>query len=277
MGDWLLNLPIPWMALFIFVATYLIAACVYLGVVRLAVDDRRAGAFKAFSPGMLLPLGTIFCLLVGFVTLQVWNDFDKAKDAVVTESSALRAVVLFAETLPDEQRMRLGTLINRHIDDAVNQEWPAMAQHRLTLASSPTALLEALQLTLLMKPQDESQRTAKQEIVAALRTALGAWHQRISISQSEVGPIEWAAILLQGLCTLIAIAIVHSDNRRTCAITVALFATGIALSALLIAAYSQPFTGAISVGPELLKQIPSYAGPRSAEPARLPLAISTTF
>jgi hypothetical protein len=52
MSDWFLNLPIPWMALIIFAATYLIAACVYLVVVRLAVGD-RARAFKAFSPGML--------------------------------------------------------------------------------------------------------------------------------------------------------------------------------------------------------------------------------
>jgi hypothetical protein len=48
---------------------------------------------------------------------------------------------------------------------------------------------------------------------------------------------------------------VHSDNRLTCAIPVTLFATGIALSALLIAAYGRPFTGDISVRPELLQQV----------------------
>ena len=51
------------------------------------------------------------------------------------------------------------------------------------------------------------------------------------------------------------IAMVHSDNRLTCAIAVALFASGIALSSLLIATYSRPFTGEISVGPELLQQV----------------------
>jgi Protein of unknown function (DUF4239) len=156
---------------------------------------------------------TVFGLLVGFVAVPAWNDFDEAKVAVATEYSALRLLVLLDESLPDEQRIHLGTLINRHIDEAANQEWPAMAQHRLTLASSPTSLLEALQLTLLMKPQDESQRRTQGEMVAALNTALDAWHRRISISQSGVGPIEWAAILLPGLCMLIAIAIVHSDNR----------------------------------------------------------------
>ena len=87
MGDWLLNLPIAWMALIIFAAAYVIAVCVYLVVVRLAVGD-RARTFKAFSPGMLSPLGVIFGLLVGFVAAQVWNDFDRAKLAVATEASA---------------------------------------------------------------------------------------------------------------------------------------------------------------------------------------------
>jgi hypothetical protein len=63
------------------------------------------------------------------------------------------------------------------------------------------------------------------------------------------------AILLQALAALIAIAMVHADNRRACAITLTLFATGCALSVLLIAAYSRPFTGDISVTPALLKQV----------------------
>jgi hypothetical protein len=54
---------------------------------------------------------------------------------------------------------------------------------------------------------------------------------------------------------LIAIAMVHSENRRARAVTLVLFATGAALSVLLIAAYSRPFMGEISVGPELLKQV----------------------
>src|SRR6516164_4485299 len=252
MGDWFLNLPILWMAFVVIAATYVVPACVYLVVVRLAVGD-RARAFKAFSPGMLPPLGIIFGLLVGFVAVQVWNDFDKAKLAVATEASALRAIVLLAETLPDDQRRQLRALINRHIEEAVNREWPSMAHELLTLAPLSTHLVEALQLTVSLKPRDES--TAQREIVAALNRALDARRQRIIISQSEVGPVKWAAILLQGLCTLIAIAIVHSDNRVTCAIAVALFATGIALSSLVIAAYSRPFTGEISVKPELLQQV----------------------
>jgi hypothetical protein len=139
---------------------------------------------------MLPPLLIIFGLLVGFVAVQVWSDFDKAKLAVATEASALRAVVLLGENLPDEQRTHLRALINSHIEEAVNREWPAMAHQRLTLGTVPTAMVEALQLTVSLKPQDESQRM--REIVSALHRAADARRQRIILSQSTVGPVKWA-------------------------------------------------------------------------------------
>ena len=91
------------MAVVVFAATYLFAAGVYLVVTKLAETD-WARAFKAVSPGMLPPLGILFALLVGFIAVEVWNNFDKAKTAVATEASALRAVVLLAGTFPENRR-----------------------------------------------------------------------------------------------------------------------------------------------------------------------------
>jgi hypothetical protein len=255
MGNWLLNLPLFWMAVIVLAATYLVTAGIYWVVIRLAVGD-RAKAFKAVSPGMLPPLGILFALLVGFIAVEVWNNFDKAKLAVATEASALRAVVLLAGNFPDDQKTRIYGLIDRHIEESINKEWPAMAHRRATLSTlRANALIEALQDVISLKPADDSQRTAQPEIVKALETAMDARRQRIVVSQSSVGTVKWAGIVLQALCTLIAIAMVHSDNRLACAIAMTLFATGIALSLLLIAAYSRPFTGEISVKPDLLRQV----------------------
>ena len=62
-------------------------------------------------------------------------------------------------------------------------------------------------------------------------------------------------MFVQAICMLVAIAMVHSDNRRTVAIAMGLFATGVAVSALLIIAHDRPFTGEISVGPDPLLQV----------------------
>jgi hypothetical protein len=57
---------------------------------------------------------------------------------------------------------------------------------------------------------------------------------------------------------------VHSDDQLTSAIALALFATGVATSVLLIAAHDRPFVGDISVGPgPLLQVLPEAEGGRT--------------
>ena len=261
--DWLLGLPLFPMALIIFGGTYLVVAAIWLIVTRLAVDD-RGRAFKALSPGMLPPLGIIFGLLVGFTAAQVWSDFEKAKIAVSNEASALRSVIIMSQRFPTEQGNQLRTLINEHIETAVSQEWPAMAQQRARLGVVPTKLVDALNLTLSLATEEPGQKLTQNEIVRSIQSALDARRQRIIISQSTVSIIKWAGLLLQALCTLIAISFVHSDNRTTCAIALVLFATGVASSILLIECYSRPFTGDVSVRPELLQQIIAAERPLAA-------------
>lgn len=50
-------------------------------------------------------------------------------------------------------------------------------------------------------------------------------------------------------------AMIHVDNRLTAAIAMALFATGVAVSIVLIASHNRPFSGAISVKPDVLLQV----------------------
>src|SRR5262245_8854056 len=229
MIDWLYNLPIGWMTVVIFGVTYLLTGAIFLLVTALAVSG-WGRAFKSIAPGMLSPLGVIFGLLVAFTAAQVWSDFDRAHAAVDREASALRAVVLLAASFPDAPETHLRGLVRRYIDDAVTQEWPAMAQGRATLGMTPAPLVEALQLSLGLKPQGDGQVVAQRELVAAVQNALDARRQRIIISQSNVHWVKWTGLLVQALCTLLAIAMVHSDNRATAALALWLFATGVAAS-----------------------------------------------
>jgi uncharacterized protein DUF4239 len=254
MSDWIHDLPVLWMALVVFGFTYLLAAIVFAAVTGLATGE-RAKSLKAVSPGMLPVLGIIFGLFVAFTAAQVWADEEHAGAAVSREASSLRAVTLLAAGLPAEQEARLLALIRSYIEQAANVEWPEMAHQTASLKAAPAALAEALQLVVAMTPQGAGQQTAQREIIAGLGTALDARRQRIIISQSEVNPVKWWCLYLQAVCELLAIAIVHCDNRLASAIALGLFATGVAASVLLIAAHDRPFIGQISIGPDALLQI----------------------
>jgi hypothetical protein len=256
MNEWLHNLPIPWMAFVIFAFTYLIAAGIYLIVSFLAVGE-RARSFKAVSSGMLSPLGVIFGLFVAFTAAQVWSDTDRANTAVNREASALREIVNLASSFPGEPEARVRALVRSYIDEVATREWPMMAQRTATLRLAPPQLVEVLQLDLSLTPATAGQQVAQHDMAAAVENALDARRQRVIVSRSEVDAAKWVCLFVQAVCVLLAIALVHSADRLASALTMGMFASGVATCVLLIAAHDRPFTGHISVsaGP-LLQVIP---------------------
>jgi len=75
-SEWMYNLPVAWMAIVVFLATYVATGCLY-ALIMAAAKGERARAFKAVSPGMLPPLGIIFGVFVAFLAAEVWRDVDR--------------------------------------------------------------------------------------------------------------------------------------------------------------------------------------------------------
>lgn len=255
MSDWLHSLSIPWLAALVFALTALIAAVIYLSVIALAHDERRRAAFKGVSPGLLPPMALVFGLLVGFLAAQVWSDSASAHTAVNREASALRAAVLLSERFPGQTEERIRTFVSLHIDRAVTEEWPAMAEHRATLALVAAELDSALQLSLGLAPSGAGQAIAQRELVASLQEAFDARRQRILVSQSRVNWVKWTGVILLAVLTLIAIAFVHCDNRLTAALAMGVFAGAVAVAIVMIASQDRPFAGSLGVKPEPLLEV----------------------
>jgi len=247
---------------------------IYIIVMALAVGE-RARSFKAVSPGLLPPLGILFALFIAFTATQVWSDNDKASSVVDREASALRAVVILAAAFPGESETHLRSLLRSYVADAVAQEWPMMAHRTATLQIIPYSLAEALKFTLTLTPNSQGQQIAQCEITTALENALDARRQRIIISQSEVNWVKWLCLSLQAVCALLAIAMVHSDDRLASAITLGLFGVGVAASFLLILAHDRPFIGDLSVRPNPLLQVMPEL--ESANDTGLPVPLGTAI
>jgi Protein of unknown function (DUF4239) len=254
MPDWIYHLPITWMTVVVVAATSVVSALVYGVAVRLAANG-RAPIFKGVSPVMLTPLAVLFGLIVAFLSSQVWSDSQRANATVAREASALRTVLLLAPNFSGDTEARIRTLVRRHIDDAINREWPAMARQEATLAMFSAETAEMPEITLALRSQDTVQALAQRELLAAFQVANDARRERIVISQSSINWIKWAVVFVLAILILFTIAFVHIDNRATAAVAMTLFSVGVAACIVLIAAHNRPFTGEIKVGPDLLMQV----------------------
>lgn len=247
------------MTLVIFGTVYLIAAILFRLVTRIAAGA-HSGALKAISPSMMSPFGGIFALLLVFTAEPVWSNLTQAKRAVAAEASALRDVVILAKSIPDETAGTLRGLIGKYIDQSVKQEWPAMATQTVVqvthnVCECSASLVSALEYMRAWRPDDYWQRLRQQEIVSALEQVRAARRERILISEGDIGTVRFAALAIIALCLLTLSAIVHSANRRACGIALILCATVIGTALLPLAAYSNPFSGDYSVGPQVLLEV----------------------
>jgi positive regulator of sigma E activity len=153
--------------------------------------------------------------------------------------------------------------VHDYVQETTRVEWPMMAHRNASLGSTPRALEQALQFVLSLPSDGPGQQTAQHEITNAIETALDARRQRVIVSLSEVNLVKWICLYLQAVSVLLAIAMVHSDERAASLIALTLFATGVGASVLLIATHDRPFIGQLSVKPDLLLQIiPNAGAPR---------------
>ena len=251
--DWLHSLSIVWLVLVVCAATALVTVAIYVSVTRLAAAGHVD--LGAVSPGLLPPMALVFGLLIGFLAAEVWSSNSNAQQAVDSEASALRSVDLLDRDFPAADQRRMDLLIRGYIEQAVTHEWPAMAQQNATLVAAPPQLALALQVALGLPADDPGRAIAQREIVTSLEAALDARRQRIIISESAVNSAKWAGVIALGILTLIAIACVHSANRRTTAIAMALWASAIVVSLLMIGVQDRPFAGPYRVQPTPLIQV----------------------
>jgi uncharacterized membrane protein (DUF485 family) len=259
MFDWIPNLPVVLIALVVLVGMALLTLAVYALVVRLA-EGEHGEAIKAFSPSMLPPMGILFALIVGFLAVGVWGNVDRAQDAVSDEASALRSVIILSDELPPDLRSRMRALVRRQIDDAVNEEWPAMEEQRATLSAVPTPLAGALNLAVQFGPQSEPETVTQRELVASLQDALAARRERIVLSESGINTVKWLGLLSLAALALASIGLVHSGNRVTAGIAMGVFALAVAVVITMLAAEDQPFVGQLGIDPDVLEQVVPRGG-----------------
>jgi hypothetical protein len=252
--DWLHNLPVPWLAVFLFAIAVLVTAAIYATVISLSTGE-RGRAFASISPGLLPPMGIMFALLVGFLAAEVWTSGGRAATAVSDEASSLRAVVLLSSEFPGEAEAQMRSLVRRHIEDAVTKEWLQMAEQGATLSAVPQPLADLQAMALGLRPESPGQTIAQREIVTSLEHALDARRQRIIVSQSSVNEAKWGAVVTLAILTLFAIAFVHSGNRAGAAIAMALFASAATAAIIMIAVQERPFAGPFAVRPTPLEQV----------------------
>jgi Protein of unknown function (DUF4239) len=191
-------------------------------------------------------VGLLYAILLAFVVVVAWEQFNAAENATETEVTRLSNLLRDANVFPPDDRVRIQTAILTYAENVVNREYDTMAKGE---SDPPTAVAyEAIWNNFYRtRVEDEPASTFYDAAVIRLNELGEARRLRVLSSQSTIPLPLWILLIGGGMFTLAWLFPFHMADTRvqTWAIgTVGAF-TGFVL--FLVYALQHPFTGDVAI------------------------------
>ena len=198
-------------------------------------------------------LGVIYAVLLGFVVVVVWEDFDHARMNVEMEASCLNSIYIdsgaFEKSFKQDVRSGVAAYAGATID-----EWDALARGGHSLKADE-ALKNLVGLYSNYLPANETEKVFFTESVIRSNKLLDLRMLRLIDANEGVHPLLWFVLTAGGVITIIFTIFFGTDNLRAKIIMSALLAMSIAIVLFTVLEFSLPFTGFAKVSCESFRQL----------------------
>jgi hypothetical protein len=201
---------------------------------------------------LIAVVGAVYAVVLGFVTVTVWDDFGEASRIVSREATEATAAYRMAAALPDPGEASLRLAIADYVK-AAREEWPALAEGRAS-PEARRALERVLHARAAVAPVTPRDQVLYEALVHSLHEVSLARDLRLLAARETMHPVG-AFVLGGGAVITIAFTWLFRLGRlRVQAAMTAGVAALIALNLFLIAATDRPFSGAVRVPPHAFDQ-----------------------
>jgi hypothetical protein len=199
-------------------------------------------------------VGLLYAILLAFVVVVAWEQFDAAKESTETEVTRLSNLLDDAKPLPDRARIQDTILI--YVHNVVEREYDTMAAHGDSdphTAASYEAIWDAFSTSTDV--QDPPAATFFDTAVGRLNELGEARRLRVLSSKSTIPLPLWILLVGGGLFTIAWLFPFHMAD--TGVQTVALGSVGAFTGFVLFLIYAlqHPFTGDIAIDPGVYEHL----------------------
>jgi uncharacterized membrane protein HdeD (DUF308 family) len=222
------------------------------------------GAQAKSLTGVVAPFfaatSVLFALLTGFLANDVGDRNRQAWRAVNGEASAIAGLhTLSIASASDMAAIR--TALRAYVRSALTEEWARMADAGFSPHTDGALadLLREVSDPAIARDAGQAVHTALLDTVIRIREARSV---RLALASDRTNDLKWATVLILGVITQIAIALVHLERPRAQLAALVVFSAAAIVALGLIALQEQPFDGAIRISPDpLLEALRFVAGP----------------
>ncbi|HEY5427163.1 MAG TPA: DUF4239 domain-containing protein [Candidatus Tumulicola sp.] len=199
-------------------------------------------------------VGTILAVILSFLLVTVWQEYDGSAGNVAREASAVADLYHLAANLPNPVAQRLRATLRLYVDAVVTDEWPAMRGGRSS-AVARNAALATLDIVARYQPRSVSQQAIQQSAFGLISTFQDARRDRLFANQQGIPAFFWVGDLLLALVTIGFCYIFRVRSQVAHLVMTVALSTVIATIFVLIALFDYPFRGDTQISPAVFVQL----------------------
>ena len=243
-------------ALYVILTIFLPVLVAVAGLVlvqRLVPPERREGQ-NDVAGFIYAVLGVAYAVLLAFVVIAVWQDYETAKTNVDSEANELAGVYYNASQWPEPERTRIRELVRTYARVVVEEEWPMMERGQ----TSPRAdsLLRQLRLELLQfDPHTKGEQVLYERGLTQLHDAADARRSRLLEVREGIPELLWVVIVGGGVVTVSFTYLFGLKSNVAHALMVAALTLVICGILFTIGEFNYAFSWVVEIRPEAFKEM----------------------
>lgn len=199
-------------------------------------------------------LGAVYAVLLAFVVVTVWQNFDKSSSGVQLEANYLADIYSDAEAFSPDFKQKADILLREYRQAVVDDEWKTMERGRMS-PKVEKLIHQIWSLYTTYQPRNPTEQSFFDESVRKLNSFRELRRQRLMDSRTGVHPLLWFVLLGGALATISFTFLFGAENLKAQIIMVVLLSAMISLILFTMMSLDFPFTGAVSISPEPFKWI----------------------
>jgi hypothetical protein len=195
-----------------------------------------------------------YTVLLAFVVVIAWQNFDKAVGHTETEASSLVSLYRDSGAFDKSFTDKAHHLITEYGKTVVGEEWDMLG--RGLESSKARAILKDIWLLYEgYEPKTEKEYIFYEESIGKLDSLREMRRLRIIDSRTGVHPVLWFVLIAGAITTISFTFFFGSVKFINHAVMASTLAVIIALILLTILSFSFPFTGSVRVEPKTYMQV----------------------
>jgi Protein of unknown function (DUF4239) len=203
---------------------------------------------------IFLTAGVIYAVLLGFMVVAVWENYEAAHDNASEEAAMLVPLYRQTTVMAPEKGAVMQKLIREYAENVIHDEWPTMQSSGKASEKARHSVGDIFREYATLTPANKVREFIAQQFLSTFSQIVLDRNKRIMQSAEQLSWIIWLGVVGGGAVIVGMTFLLYMDKRMPQMIMTAVMAGMIGMLLFIMVVLNKPFIGPLALDPAPFEQ-----------------------